>query len=101
MKIAFIINDFKTERASYTTQFLALTAHKRNHTVYVFGVGDLGYSADGHMIAHARSPENKVFKTTDTFFKSLVDATPVTISSGNLDVLMLRNDPSSSCTPGE
>jgi glutathione synthase len=94
MKIAFIINDFKTEKANYTTTFLALTAHKREHTVYVFGVGDLGYSADGHMIAHARTPGEKVYKTADTFFKALSTATPVTISSNNLDVLMLRNDPS-------
>lgn len=94
MKIAFVINDIETEKASYTTIFLALTAHKRGHTVYVFGVGDLGYSSGGHMIAKARTAGDKTFKTNETYFKALVAAKPVSISSDELDVLYLRNDPS-------
>jgi glutathione synthase len=94
MKIAFVINDIKTEKAAYTTIFLALTAHKRGHTVYVFGVGDLGYSADGHMVAQARTAAEHGYKSNETFFKALEKATPERISSGDLDVLYLRNDPS-------
>ncbi len=94
MKIAFIINDLKTEKASYTTIFLALTAHKRGHNVFVFGVGDLGYSSDGHMVAQARTVPDHSYKTNETFFKALEKAEPVRISSGDLDVLYLRNDPS-------
>ena len=94
MKIAFIINDLKTEKASYTTIFLALTAHKRRHNVFVFGVGDLGYSSDGHMVAQARTVPDHSYKTNETFFKALEKAEPVRISSGDLDVLYLRNDPS-------
>lgn len=94
MKIAFIINDLKTEKASFTTIYLALAAHKRGHKIYVFGVGDLGYSSDGHMLAQARTVEEQTFKTNDTFFKALEKSEPVRISSGDLDVLYLRNDPS-------
>lgn len=94
MKIAFVINDIKTEKAGYTTTFLALAAHKRGHKVFVFGVGDLGYSSDGHMIAQARAVEDHNYKNTETFFKAMVKATPSRTSSKDLDVLFLRNDPS-------
>lgn len=94
MKIAFIINDIQTERSAYTTTFLALTAHKRGHKIYVFGVGDLGYSADGHMIAKAKTVGEKNFNSSDTFFKALKESESVKISSQDLDVLFLRNDPS-------
>ncbi len=94
MKIAFVINDIKTEKAGYTTTFLALTAHKRGHKVYVFGVGDLGYSSDGHMVAQARTVGDHSYKSNETFFKAIEKSEPERISSGDLDVLYLRNDPS-------
>lgn len=94
MKIAFIINDIKTEKANFTTIYLAMSAHKRGHKVYVFGVGDLGYSSDGHMLAQAKSVGEQTFKTNETFFKALEKSEPTRISSVDLDVLYLRNDPS-------
>ena len=94
MKIAFVINDFATEKASFTTIFLAATAHKRGHKVFVFGVGDLGYSSDGHMIAHAKSVADQKYQTNETFFKALNSSEAEKISSEDLDVLFLRNDPS-------
>jgi glutathione synthase len=94
MKIAFIVNDINTERAAYTTIYLAFAAHKRGHQVYVFGVGDLGYSSDGHMIARSRSVGEQNFKSSETFLKALLKSDPQTISSVDLDVLFLRNDPS-------
>lgn len=94
MNIAFVINDLNTEKSGYTTIFLALTAHRRGHQVYIFGVGDLGYSTDGFMIAQARTVPDKSYKSNDTFFKALLKSDPVKISSSDLDVLYLRNDPS-------
>ena len=94
MKIAFIINDIATEKASFTTIFLAATAHKRGHKVYVFGVGDLGYSADGHMVAKAHTVGDQKYQTNETFFKALKASEGERISSEDLDVLYLRNDPS-------
>ena len=94
MNNAFIINDFATEQASFTTIFLAATAHKRGHKVYVFGVGDLGYSSDGHMVAKAQTVGDQKYQTNETFFKALKASESVKISSQDLDVLHLRNDPS-------
>jgi glutathione synthase len=94
MKIAFIINDIKTEKANFTTIYLALSAHKRGHKIFIVGVGDLGYTSDGHMLALARTVGEQSFKTLDTFFKALEKSEPVKIDSSDLDVLFLRNDPS-------
>lgn len=94
MKIAFIVNDINTEKAAYTTIYLALTAHKRGHKVYVAGVGGLGYSADGHMVAKSRTVGDQTFKSKETFLKALLASEPVKVSSLDLDVLFLRNDPS-------
>lgn len=94
MTIAFIINDIETEQATFTTIYLALTAHKRGHKVYIFGVGDLGYSADGHMVAKAHNAGDRNFNTNETYFRALKESERVTISSEDLDVLYLRNDPS-------
>ncbi|WP_373493401.1 glutathione synthetase [Aquiflexum sp.] len=94
MKIAFIINDIKTEKANFTTIYLALTAHKRGHKVYILGVGDLGYSSDGHMIAQAKTVGDQIFKSKETYFKAISNSKPTSISSSDLDVLFLRNDPS-------
>lgn len=94
MKLAFIINSFKTEKPNFTTVYLALCAHKRGHKVFLFGVGDLGYDTQGHMIAQARTVPNQTYKTNETYFAALLKATPQRLSSEDLDVLFLRNDPS-------
>jgi len=94
MKIAFIINDIKTEKAGFTTIYLALSAHRRGHQIFIFGVGDLGYSSDGHMVAQAKTVGEQSFKSNETFFKAIEKSEAVKISSGDLDVLYLRNDPS-------
>jgi len=94
MKIAFIVNDINTEKAAYTTIYLALTAHKRGHKVYIAGVGCLGYSADGHMVAKSRTVGDQTFKSKETYLKALLASEPVKVSSLDLDVLFLRNDPS-------
>ena len=94
MKIAFIVNNINTEKAAYTTIYLALSAHKRGHKVYISGVGDLGYSADGHMVSKSRTVGDQIFKSKETFLKALLKSEPEKISSVDLDVLFLRNDPS-------
>ena len=98
MKIAFIVNDINTEKAAYTTIYLALTAHKRGHKVYIAGVGCLRYSADGHMVAKSRTVGDQTFKSKETYLKALLASEPVKVSSSDLDVLFLRNDPSEDIT---
>nr|WP_321223634.1 glutathione synthetase [uncultured Psychroserpens sp.] len=93
MKIAFIINDHNTEKSNYTTPLLGYTAYKRGHDVYFIGVGELSYASKGHLSVRAKTIKDQSFKSQDTFFKAVQKEEFTTVSSENLDVLFLRNNP--------
>ena len=94
MKIAFIINDHATEKPNYTTPALGFAAYKRDHDVYFIGVGELAYSSEGHMTARCKTIKNRNFKTQKTYFQAVQKESFTRITSEELDVLFLRNDPS-------
>jgi glutathione synthase len=100
MKIAFVVNDVKTEEPAYTTTRLAMTAANRGHHSYTFSVGDFVYAADGSIHARARSAPGKSYKSLEKFLKELQseENKPETICLDELDVLLLRNDPSTDAT---
>jgi glutathione synthase len=100
MKIGFVVNDIKTEDPAYTTTRLAMTAVNLGHKSYTFGVGDFMYAADGSIHARARSTNGKIHKSLERFLKVLQsdEAKTETICLDDLDVLMLRNDPSTDAT---
>lgn len=95
MKIGFVINDIKTERSGYTTVKLAQTAHNKGHDAYLIGVGDLIYFPDGQMGGKAYCAPGDKYKTSESYMKALRSDKALirNITSQDLDVLMLRNDP--------
>lgn len=95
MRIAFVVNSIKSEYPRYTTVFLAWKLHNRGHEVYFIGVGDLGYKSDGKMGGQAYQAEGNKYKTTNTYLKALrsKDNKPQSITSDDIDILFLRNDP--------
>jgi glutathione synthase len=95
MRIGFIINDIETEYAGYTTVKLAQTAHNKGHDAYLIGVGDLIYNPDGQMGGKAYSAPGEKYKTGESYMKALRSEKAIiqNITSQDLDVLMLRNDP--------
>lgn len=94
MKIAFIINDHETEKPNYTTPALGYAAYKREHNVYFIGIGELAYASDGHFSARCKTIKETNFKSQETFFKAVQKEEFTKITSEELDVLFLRNDPS-------
>lgn len=94
MKIGFVCNEIETEEASYTTTRLGLSALDHGHEVWLTSVGDLANDPDDCVWAWARSPSKKAYRSTATYLADLQAATPRRISLDQLDVLMLRNDPS-------
>ncbi|NNE31452.1 MAG: glutathione synthase [Winogradskyella sp.] len=93
MKIAFIINDHATEKSNYTTPTLGYAAYKRGHDVYFIGVGELSYASKGHLSVRCKTISDRTFNNVDTFFKAVQNEDFSIISSENLDVLFLRNNP--------
>jgi len=100
MKIAFAVNDVMTEQASYTTTRLAMAAINLGHKSYTFGVGDFVYASDGSVHARARTSNGKNHKSLEKFLGVLQspDNEPEDINLDEIDVLMLRNDPSTDAT---
>jgi glutathione synthase len=96
MKIGLVVNDIATEQAGYTTSRLGMAAINRGHEVWVIGVGDLAYDPDDIVRARGiRTPKSK-YKTSEAYLRDLQGRGAETrrISVDDMDVLMLRNDPS-------
>ncbi|MCO8121678.1 glutathione synthetase [Stieleria sp. TO1_6] len=96
MKIGFVVNDVMTEKASYTTTRLAMSAVNLGHESFLLGVGDFIYAPDGSIQAHVRSVNNGKYDSLKTFLGEVQsdDNQSQRISLDDLDVLLLRNDPS-------
>lgn len=98
MKIAFVVNDLKTEQPSYTTTRLAMTALNMGHKVWTLGVADFSYAPSGEIRANARAtPKSKTsYRSLKAFLGDIrgEGARSERISLDDIDVLFLRNDPS-------
>lgn len=98
MLIAFFVNAMEDEYPRYATTVLAHECTRRGHTVCYITPGDFVLSPDDKLHVHARFvPEMKTkSKETTTFFKNMqaVAGKTTLIDIEDIDVLMLRNDPS-------
>ncbi|MFC3199719.1 glutathione synthase [Parapedobacter deserti] len=93
MTITFVVNQVRKESAGFTTTALALEAHKRGHTVYYVGVGDLVYLPDGSVGGHCRKMPDREFRSLRTFLEAIVEVEKKLVSAVKWDVMWLRNDP--------
>jgi glutathione synthase len=96
MRIGFMVNDVKTELEGYTTTRLAVSAINMGHEVWVMGAADFEYGTDDKIHACARSAPQKQYKSIEVYLKQLQGSKAVVenITVDDLDVLMLRSDPS-------
>jgi glutathione synthase len=96
MKIAFVVNDVRTEETGYTTTRLAMAALNRGHEAWVIGAGDFAYDGDESVRARATAAPKAQYKSSDAYIGDLKGrrAKHERISVDELDVLMLRSDPS-------
>ncbi len=96
MRIGFFVNDIKTEEPGYTTTRLAMAAINRGHEAWIMDAQSFAYDPDEKIRARARSAPNAKYKSSDTYVEDLKGkkAKVERITVDDLDVLMLRNDPS-------
>lgn len=96
IKIAFFVNKLATEEAAYTTTRLAMYAHNRGHEVYYITPEDFAYDPDEQIRARTITPPKRRYKLLDNFIKDVNSekAGKERIAIGDLDIVMLRNDPS-------
>ncbi len=91
-----MVNDIKTEEPGYTTTRLAMAALNRGNEVWLMGAGDFAYDTDEHIYARAKTVPKPNYKSSETYLVHLQGKQAITerINVDDLDVLMLRNDPS-------
>jgi len=96
MKLGLFVNDVRTEQPGYTTVRLAMAAINLDHEVWLMGAGDLTLDADGSVAAHARTVPKARYKKSEVFLSHLQGPKAVRerIVVDELDILVLRNDPS-------
>ena len=97
MLIAFFVNTMEDEQEHYTTTVLAHEASRRGHDVCYVSAGDFALGADDVLRMHARMvPARKNDKRSIArFFSDLTSiAQTKLVAIDDVDVLMLRNDPS-------
>jgi glutathione synthase len=96
MRVAFVVNEISTEKSSYTTTRLAFEAHARGHEAWYIAAEDLLYDIDDSVRAHARAAPQGRFEDLKHFLEAVKGegARCERIQVDELDVLMLRNDPS-------
>ena len=101
MKIGFVVNDVTTEEAAYTTTRLAMTAVNLGHKSYTFGVGDFDLRArrlDPRPRPHHQGQELQIARQVPQGTAVRRQSRPSAICLDELDVLLLRNDPSTDAT---
>jgi glutathione synthase len=96
MRLAFVVNDISTEEAGYTTTRLGVAAVNRGWEPWVISVGNLEYDPDERVRAVARRVPKTRYKEGKAYLADLQGAKAISerITVDDLDVLMLRNDPS-------
>ena len=96
MRIAFFVNGLSSEYPRYTTTLLAMTARDRGHDVCYVTPDDFILRPDDGMSVKALVPKKKKMKDGEEWIAAIQDEdAPIkTIDITDIDVLMLRNDPS-------
>jgi glutathione synthase len=95
MRIAFFVNSIEDEHPHYATTALALAATARSHNVVYLTPGDFVLRPDDRIMALAHVLPDRKFQKVDTLHKALQEEiTRETLDVTDIDVIMLRNDPS-------
>ena len=97
MIIGFFVNDLEREYENYTTTVLAHQATSRGHRICYITPSDFVLNADDTLSVHGRFLPKRKYKDRGELFKTLKDSKAIKIERldvTEIDVLMLRNDPS-------
>jgi glutathione synthase len=96
MRIGFVLNDVLHEQLPSATIRLAMVATQMGHEVWLMGVSDFAYDTDTYIHARARAVGPDGLDTPERYYQAICSeqAQQERITVDDLDILMLRNDPS-------
>lgn len=95
MNIGIFVNDINKEDPKYTSTSIAREAHNRGHHAIHIDVDDFAYAPDDKVYVWGRSAKKeKKYRSGKSFLEDVHAAEPDRFPVADLDVLLLRNDPS-------
>src|SRR5215217_5406519 len=96
MRIAFFVNSIEGETPNYSTTHLALAALNRGHDICYLTPSDFVLRPDDSLAVRALTLPASNYKKAETLHKDLhgKQTTVQTMDVTEIDVLLLRNDPS-------
>jgi glutathione synthase len=92
--IAFFVNDMEREFPGYTTTVLAHQAASRGHRVCYLTPSDFILNPDDSLWVHGRFLPERKYKDREEFFAEMKKTKVEKVDMAEMDVLMLRSDPS-------
>ena len=95
MRICFVVNNVRTQRATYTTIHLAFAAYRRGHDVAFASADALSHGHVSGVMAEVVRPVSGAFSDTASFVQALAStrASREAAFLAEWDVVFLRNNP--------
>lgn len=95
VRVCFVVNNVKTQRATYTTLHLGYQAWRRGHDVRFMSVDAFSYGDDNRVIGQAARPPAGRYPSARRFHRALVadDVAVEEVCLSDFDVVFLRNNP--------
>lgn len=103
MRICFVVNSARTQKASYTTLHLAFAAYRRGHDVAFAPVDAFSQGEGADIVAEVVRPKPGRLRDAAAYAKALTaaDAPREAARMVDFDVIFLRNNPNAGAVDGD
>ncbi len=103
MRICFVVNSARTQKATYTTLHLAFSAYRRGHDVAFASVDAFSQGEGSDIVAEVVRPKAGRLRDTAAYAKALraADAPREDARLVDFDVIFLRNNPNAGAQEGD
>src|SRR6478609_11667625 len=103
MRVCFVVNSARTQKATYTTLALAFAAYRRGHDVAFASVHGFSQAEGPDIVAEVARPKPGRLRDAAAYAKALTaaDAPREDARLVDFDVIFLRNNPSAGAKDGD
>jgi glutathione synthase len=103
VRVCFVVNNVKTQKATYTTLCLAFAAHRRGHDVAFSSVDAFSQGEGSDIVAEVVRPKPGRLRDAGTYARALTATTAPREDArlADFDVVFLRNNPNAGASDGD
>ncbi|HVX95196.1 MAG TPA: glutathione synthase [Polyangia bacterium] len=103
MRVCFVVNNVKTQKATYTTLCLAFAGHRRGHDIAFVSVDAFSQGEGSEIIADVVRPKPGRFRDAASYARALTSPAALREEArlADFDVVFLRNNPNAGASDGD